>query len=64
MGYLVPMRAGPAARMGLNAEDSVFNAGIPVVDFQGDANSLNMVENYQDDQFAASADSKKFSTIS
>ena len=52
MGVPAPLRAGPAPRMQLDETNLNLNypeAKIPVVDIQGDADSLQVVENYQDE---------------
>ena len=52
MGVPAPLRAGPAPRMELH-EESISEAKLPMVDIDGDADSLRMLENYQDDYFAS-----------
>ena len=52
MGVPAPLRAGPAPRMQLDETNLNLNypeAKIPLVEIQGDADSLQVVENYQDE---------------
>ena len=46
--FKVPFRAGPAPLMKLWQESSEEDNKVPEVDIKGDADSLKMLENYQD----------------
>ena len=48
MGVPALLRAGPAPRMEL-PDESIEEEKLPVVDNLGDADSLKVVEDYQDD---------------